>query len=68
MKGKLLIVHGLIDENVHFRHTARLINRLIAAGKDFGIRCKYIFESISLKKLTFLLDFHYSIFRPFGKV
>ena len=28
--GKLLILHGLIDENVHFRHTARLINALIA--------------------------------------
>jgi len=25
MKGKLMLVHGLIDENVHFRHTARLI-------------------------------------------
>jgi dipeptidyl-peptidase-4 len=29
--GKLMLVHGLIDENVHFRHTARLINALIAA-------------------------------------
>jgi len=29
IKGKLLLVHGLIDENVHFRHTARLINALI---------------------------------------
>ena len=28
IKGKLLLVHGLIDENVHFRHTARLINAL----------------------------------------
>jgi len=37
MKGKLLIIHGLIDENVHFRHTARLINRLIAAEKDYDI-------------------------------
>ena len=25
----LLLVHGLIDENVHFRHTARLIDTLI---------------------------------------
>ncbi|MCZ7670491.1 MAG: S9 family peptidase [Chloroflexi bacterium] len=33
MQGKLLLVHGLIDENVHFRHTARLINALIKAGK-----------------------------------
>jgi len=29
IEGDLLIVHGLIDENVHFRHTARLINALI---------------------------------------
>ncbi|HVI01048.1 MAG TPA: DPP IV N-terminal domain-containing protein [Enhygromyxa sp.] len=37
MRGKLLLVHGLIDENVHFRHTARLINALIAAGKDYRL-------------------------------
>ena len=37
MRGKLLLVHGLIDENVHFRHTARLINRLISAGKDYDL-------------------------------
>ena len=29
---RLLLVHGLIDENVHFRHTARLVNALIAEG------------------------------------
>ena len=28
IRGKLLLIHGLIDENVHFRHTARLINAL----------------------------------------
>jgi dipeptidyl-peptidase-4 len=37
IKGKLLLVHGLIDENVHFRHTARLINALIRAGKTFEL-------------------------------
>jgi dipeptidyl-peptidase-4 len=35
--GDLLLVHGLIDENVHFRHTARLVNRLIAARKPYGL-------------------------------
>ena len=35
LKGDLLIVHGLIDENVHFRHTARLINALIKARKPY---------------------------------
>lgn len=28
-RTKLLLVHGLLDENVHFRHTARLIDMLI---------------------------------------
>jgi len=37
MRGKLMIIHGLIDENVHFRHTARLINRLVSAGKDYDL-------------------------------
>ncbi len=37
MQGKLLIVHGLIDENVHFRHSARLINALIHARKPYEL-------------------------------
>ncbi|KAI4337969.1 hypothetical protein L6164_016329 [Bauhinia variegata] len=37
MKGRLLIVHGMIDENVHFRHTARLVNALVAAGKPYEL-------------------------------
>ncbi len=35
--GELLLVHGLIDENVHFRHTARLISRLIAEKKPYRL-------------------------------
>jgi dipeptidyl-peptidase-4 len=35
--GKLMLVHGLIDENVHFRHTARLINALIKARKSYEL-------------------------------
>lgn len=37
MQGKLMLVHGLIDENVHFRHTARLINALIKARKRYEL-------------------------------
>ena len=37
LEGGLLIVHGLIDENVHFRHTARLINSLIRARKPYEL-------------------------------
>jgi dipeptidyl-peptidase-4 len=37
IRGKLLIIHGLIDENVHFRHTARLVNALIAARAPYEL-------------------------------
>ena len=37
IEGSLLIVHGLIDENVHFRHSARLINALIKAQKHYEL-------------------------------
>jgi len=37
MQGKLLLVHGLLDENVHFRHTARLINELIKENKQYEL-------------------------------
>lgn len=37
VRGALLLVHGLIDENVHFRHTARLINALIRARKPYEL-------------------------------
>lgn len=35
VRGDLLIVHGLIDENVHFRHSARMMKALIAADVPF---------------------------------
>ncbi|KAF7071139.1 hypothetical protein CFC21_076539 [Triticum aestivum] len=37
LRGKLLLIHGMIDENVHFRHTARLINSLMAERKSYEI-------------------------------
>jgi len=37
LAGKLLLVHGMIDENVHFRHTARLVHALIAANKPHDL-------------------------------
>ncbi len=35
LQGKLLLIHGMIDENVHFRHTARMMQALVDAGKSF---------------------------------
>ena len=37
LKGKLLLVHGTGDDNVHFQGTERLINRLIELGKPFDV-------------------------------
>jgi dipeptidyl-peptidase-4 len=37
LQGKLMLVHGLIDENVHFRHTARLINAMIRERKPYDL-------------------------------
>ena len=31
MAGKLLLVHGLIDENVHFRHTGTYLRAYVRA-------------------------------------
>ncbi len=33
LRGKLMVIHGMLDENVHFRHTARLVHALLEAGK-----------------------------------
>jgi len=35
LEGDLLIVHGTGDDNVHYQGTERLINALIASGKQF---------------------------------
>jgi dipeptidyl-peptidase 4 len=37
MAGKLMLVHGMVDENVHFRHTARLITALTRARKEYEL-------------------------------
>ena len=35
LHGKLLILHGTIDDNVHLQNTIQLIDELQKAGKDF---------------------------------
>jgi len=37
LEGKVLLVHGGVDENVHFRHTARMVTALTNAGKDYDL-------------------------------
>ena len=37
LRGRLLLVHGTGDDNVHFQGTERLINRLIELEKSFDV-------------------------------
>lgn len=49
-ENRLLIIHGLIDENVHFLHTSQLINALVKAGKPYQLQV-YPGERHSLRHL-----------------
>jgi dipeptidyl-peptidase-4 len=35
LNGRLLILHGLMDDNVHVQNSVKLIEELERAGKDF---------------------------------
>ena len=37
LRDRLLIVHGLIDDNVHFQDAARLVQKLIELEKPFEV-------------------------------
>ena len=37
LRGRLLLMHGTGDDNVHIQNTERLINRLVELGKDFDV-------------------------------
>jgi dipeptidyl-peptidase 4 len=64
LRGRLLVVHGTGDDNVHYQGTERLINALVAANKQFRVmaypnRTHGIFEGegTTLHLFTMLTNF-----------
>lgn len=54
--NRLLILHGMMDENVHFSHTAALIRALTEAGKPYDLQI-YPNERHILKNLMSLENY-----------
>lgn len=48
--NRLLIIHGLIDENVHFYHTSQLVNHLVKHNKPYQLQV-YPSERHSLRNM-----------------
>jgi dipeptidyl-peptidase-4 len=63
LAGKLLIVHGMADDNVLFTHTTKLIRRLQALNRPFemmaypGAKHALQERDVSIHRFTLLLDF-----------
>lgn len=36
--NRLLLLHGFLDENVHFAHTSILLSFLVRAGKPYDLQ------------------------------
>ena len=49
LTGKLLIVHGLADDNVHAQNTLLYIDALVKAGKQFEMQL-YVDDNHSIRK------------------
>jgi dipeptidyl-peptidase-4 len=47
LRGRLLIVHGSGDDNVHYQGTERLVNRLVELGKPFDLMVYPTHDAIS---------------------
>ena len=65
LKGRLLLCHGLVDDNVHFQDTARLIQRLIELGKQNWDVAVYPVEAHGFRRNDSWTDEYRRILRLF---
>lgn len=65
LKGALLICHGMVDTNVHFVDTVRLVQRLIELHKDNWELAVYPVEDHGFKEPASWTDEYKRIFRLF---
>jgi len=65
LKGHLLICHGMVDTNVHFQDTVRLVQRLIELGKENWEVAIYPVENHSFRATSSWVDEYRRIFKLF---
>ena len=65
LKGALLICHGMVDTNVHFQDTVRLVQRLIELGKENWDVAFYPVENHSFTTASAWTDEYKRIFKLF---
>jgi dipeptidyl aminopeptidase/acylaminoacyl peptidase len=65
LKGALLICHGMVDTNVHFQDTVRLVQRLIELGKEGWQVAFYPVEDHSFRNASSWTDEYRRIFNLF---
>jgi dipeptidyl aminopeptidase/acylaminoacyl peptidase len=65
LKGALLICHGMVDTNVHFQDSVRLVQRLIELRKEHWELAVYPVENHGFEQETSWADEYKRIFRLF---
>ena len=65
LEGKLLILHGMVDDNVHFQDMVRLSQRLIELGKENWEMAVYPVERHGFEEPSSWTDEYKRIFKLF---
>ncbi|HLB37975.1 MAG TPA: prolyl oligopeptidase family serine peptidase [Gemmatimonadales bacterium] len=68
LAGRLLICHGMVDDNVHFQDTARLVQRLIELGKEDWEVAMYPVEPHGFRRNDSWTDEYRRIFKLFEEM